>query len=105
MSDKLVYSTAPNKDSKPRKGKISSSGKGPIKMRLEKKGRGGKQVTILFNLPYSDEEGKAFMKELQEKLACGATYKKGEIQFRGDNRDAIGSLLATRGIKFKRAGG
>lgn len=109
MAEKLAYSTE-TKEKKP-KGRSSSpspsgkKGEGPIKMRLETKGRGGKAVTVLFNLPYDKTEAKKLMKELQAMLACGGTYKDGVIEFRGDMRDRIEDIFAKKGLKVVRAGG
>lgn len=90
MSD-LVYSTASGKqkkDNKSDKNKYEKS-VGPTKVRLETKGRGGKAVTVLFNLPLEEAEAKKRMKDLQGILACGATLKESTIEFRGDMRQKL----------------
>ena len=66
---------------------------GPAKMRLEKKGRGGKQVTILYDLPLSKMEAKNLMREIQKILACGASYKNREIILSGEHRDAAEKIF------------
>jgi translation initiation factor 1 len=108
MSDRPVYSTDKSKAGGDKPGQ-KNSGKplagGPLKMRLETKGRGGKAVTVLFNLPLSEADAKAMMRELQEKLGCGATFKDGTIEMRGDMRDRLEPLLVARGLKVVRAGG
>ena len=69
MGNKLVYSTGSGGDQRQ---KASSSpglpAAGPTKMRLESKGRGGKEVTVLFNLPFSPAEAEALMKTLQTRF-------------------------------------
>ena len=98
-----VYSTAGG-SSRPKKDKKSKGyqrGQGPAKMRIEKKGRGGKVVTVLSDLPMNHTEAKALMKELQGHLACGATLKDSQIELRGDNQEALRAFFQERGEKLK----
>lgn len=78
---------------------------GPTKMRLETGGRGGKVVTVLFNLPLEEPDAIALMKEMQAQLGIGATFKNGCIELRGDHRERVESHFARRGLAIKRAGG
>lgn len=108
MADKLVYSTGGEAQAKNTPDAKSSSyqkSPGPCKMRLETAGRGGKSVTVLFNLPFEEAEARAIMKELQTKLGCGATMKGSHLEFRGDLREKIEKFLGTKGVKVIRAGG
>lgn len=107
MGDDLVFSTASGKQKKNKSAKKSQSqsGTGPTKMRLEKKGRGGKSVTVIYNLPFSGEEAKAHMKKLQAECGCGATFKNGQIELQGDRRDAIEKYFQNENLKIQRAGG
>lgn len=106
MSDKPVYSSLRgdlrDKEKKSNGYKKSS---GPAKMRLETGGRGGKTVTVLFQLPLEEAEAMALMKELQTILGIGATFKNGCIELRGDHRDRVADHFARRGMTIKRAGG
>ena len=100
MSEDLVYSTGKKVEKKKeKKGKISAykPAKGPLKMRIEKKKRGGKTVTVLYDLPHSFDEAKALMKKLQGHLACGATFKNNVIELSGDNRDKIEKFFKDQG--------
>lgn len=108
MADKLAYSTATGQSNKKEERKKASDytpGKGPIKVRLETKGRGGKEVTILFDLPMTKPQAKALMRELQTRLACGATLKDSAIELRGDRRDKIKVYFEDRGETILFAGG
>lgn len=107
MSNKLVYSTdkTTNEKSKAGNSEKPKPGKGPCKMRLESNGRAGKQVTVLFNLPFSDSEARELMRTLQSKFGCGATFKDGTIEFRGDLRPKLEDHFAKAGMKLVRAGG
>ena len=109
MSEKLVFSTDSGRSKKEKKkpaaGKAYVAGSGPVKMRLETKGRGGKSVTVLFNLPMSESDAKQLMRQLQASLACGATLKQSTIELRGDLRDKVEAFFQSRGEKLVRAGG
>lgn len=106
MSGRLVFSTDGGKqNNKEKKKKKYERGDGPTKMRLETKGRGGKSVTVLFNLDFEESEAKKLMKDMQGVLACGATFKEGRIEMRGDLRDKIDAYFKGKGLKIVRAGG
>ncbi|NRA63529.1 MAG: translation initiation factor [Pseudobacteriovorax sp.] len=106
MSEKLVFSTNGGKQkTNKKKQKQFEKSDGPCKMRLETKGRGGKSVTVLFNLPFEPQESKRLMKEIQGKLGCGATFKEGRIEIRGDMREKIEAVFAEKSLKIVRAGG
>lgn len=70
-------------------------------LRLEKKGRGGKSVTVVAGLPRNH----GFLTELASSLkrACGSggTVAEGAIEIQGDRRDRLRELLAARGFAVK----
>lgn len=72
-----------------------------IKLRIEKAGRGGKDVTVLYDLPRNPD----FLKDLASKLkkACGTggTAKESTVEIQGDYRDRLRQLLPTWGYKVK----
>jgi translation initiation factor 1 len=71
------------------------------KLRMEKKGRGGKTVTVVDGLP----RNAAFLKELSQDLkrACGAggTVADGAIELQGDLRDRVRVALVKKGFLVK----
>ena len=71
------------------------------KIRIEKAGRGGKTVTVVYDLP----RNRTFLKELCKELrtACGSGGKAGEntVEVQGDHRDRLRSLLRNRGWLVK----
>jgi translation initiation factor 1 len=108
VGDKPVYSTASGSAKKDAgRGKSSSwkKGSGPAKLRLETKGRGGKAVTVLFNLPWDEAEAKDRLRVLKDKLGCGGTIKESTIELMGDVRAKDEALLEKEGLKLVRAGG
>ena len=107
MTSKPVYSTAGGDQRQPSKTAPSyKAAKGPCKVRLETKGRGGKTVTVLFNLPFADKDAAtAVMKDLQTAFGCGATFKDNTIELRGDLRDRLDQYFKQKGWQIIRAGG
>ena len=106
MKERLVFSTdkrQPSAKSTEQPARQSPLVQGPTKMRLEHKG--GKKVTILFNLPFDDDQAKEHMRSLQRLCACGGSFKHGIIELHGDIRGAVERYFADKGLKVKRAGG
>ncbi len=101
----LVWSSDGGDQRKSADTKAATPNKGPTKMRLESGGRGGKQVTVLFNLPFAEDEARDIMRTLQGRLGTGGTFKNGTIEFRGDVRAKVEEYFATQGLKIIRAGG
>jgi translation initiation factor 1 len=71
------------------------------RLRLEKKGRGGKTVTVVFGLPRND----AFLKDLAQELkrACGTggCVLEDGVEVQGDMRDRVRALLVARHFVVK----
>ena len=71
------------------------------KLRTEKKGRGGKTVTVVYGLPNNT----VFLKELSGDLkrACGVggTVTGDGVELQGDLRERIRTLLLARGFVVK----
>jgi translation initiation factor 1 len=76
-----------------------------LKIRLEKNGRGGKTVTVLFDLPKNDEYFKNLEKKLKALCGTGGSFKEGLIEIQGDHREKMKSYLEKLGFKIKLAGG
>jgi translation initiation factor 1 len=75
------------------------------RVRREKQGRGGKVVTVVYDLELTDSELKSLGKELRQTCASGGTVKEGKIEIRGDHRDKVVDLLQKRGFRARAAGG
>jgi translation initiation factor 1 len=71
------------------------------KLRMEKKGRGGKTVTVVYGLPQNE----SFLKELSQKLkrACGTggSVVEGGIELQGELRERLRDVLAQLGYVVK----
>ena len=107
---RLVYST--DTAIPRRENPVGRSPKAPMStsqqkvyVRLDRKGRGGKSVTLIEGLQMSDKNREAFLKQLKAQLGTGGTLKNDVFEIQGDHRDAIIELLLVTGYKPKRAGG
>jgi translation initiation factor 1 len=74
-------------------------------IRREKKGRGGKTVTVVDNLQLRPEELEALGKKLRQGCGTGGTVKEGTIEIQGDQREKVAELLRALGYNCKLAGG
>jgi translation initiation factor 1 len=71
------------------------------KLRLEKKGRGGKSVTVVFGLPQNDAFLDGLGKELKRSCGTGGTVTADGIELQGDLRDRVRAFLAAKGFQVK----
>jgi translation initiation factor 1 len=69
------------------------------------KGRGGKGVTIISDLPLDEKGLTELATKLKNKLGTGGTVKDGRIEIQGDHRDRIVQEIEGMGYRVKRAGG
>lgn len=71
------------------------------KLRVEKAGRGGKTVTVVYDLP----RNAAFLKELAQELkrACGTggAVGDGTVELQGDLRARVRGVLSNKGFVVK----
>jgi len=67
-------------------------------VRLERKGRRGKEVTVVEQLELSLTEKEAWLKDLQRTLGCGGTLEEGALVLQGDHRPRVEAYLQQRGV-------
>lgn len=77
----------------------------PIVCKYEKKGRGGKAVTLLEGYTGTASDFKALTKTLQSRLGAGGSTKGDAIIIQGAHRDKIMEILREMGFNTKRVGG
>ena len=78
---------------------------GSARVRLEKKGRGGKTVTTVSGLPLGAAELKTLASELKRKCGSGGSIVDGVIEIQWDKADKVIAELEKAGYPAKRAGG
>jgi translation initiation factor 1 len=75
--------------------------KGPARavVRREKKGRGGKEVTVVEHLGLNPRDLEVWLKDLKNKLGCGGVVEGDSLVLQGDQRDRTRALLEAKGVR------
>ena len=68
-----------------------------LRVSMEKKGRGGKTVTLIKGFVGSDDDLKELGKLLKTKCGVGGSTKDGEVIIQGDFKQRIIDLLKAEG--------
>lgn len=76
-----------------------------LKIRLEKNSRGGKNVTVIFELPDNEKYFKDLVKKLKNYCGSGGALKNNQMEIQGDHRQKVKAYLEKIGFKVKLAGG
>ena len=99
----IVYSTDPNwkREQAPEK-KKNEPLSGNAVLSKEKKGRGGKEVTVIRGLK---GDLKPLLKSLQKFCGSGGKIKNTQIELQGDQRRKAARYLEEQGIRCKISGG
>jgi|SRR5208337_710911 len=109
-TSKLVYSTdgalpreekavekAPQANTPPAQQRVT--------VRIDRKGRGGKTVTIIDGLQLPQKKIEELLKRFKMKLGTGGTIRDTSIEIHGDHREVLISALEKMGYAPKRSGG
>jgi translation initiation factor 1 len=76
-----------------------------VRVGRETKGRRGKGVTTIMDLPMNECGLLELAAKLKQRLGTGGTVKDKRIEIQGDHRDRIVEELEGMGYRVKRAGG
>lgn len=78
---------------------------GVVRIARDRKGRGGKTMTVITGLPGDDVALTALAQALKRLCGSGGTVKDGIIEVQGDHREKIAAHLSKLGHRVKLAGG
>lgn len=68
-------------------------------VRMERSGRGGKEVTVIEHLALSPKEREEWLKALKAGMGCGGVVEGNNLVLQGDQRARLPKLLEARGVK------
>ena len=71
------------------------------KLRMEKKGRGGKTVTVVYDLPHNETFLKALGQELKKACGTGGAVAGNTIELQGEMRERVREVLTKKGYLVK----
>lgn len=71
------------------------------KLRIERVGRGGKTVTVVYDLPRNQPFLKELVSELKRACGAGGAVAENTVEIQGDHRDRIRVVLAKKGWTVK----
>jgi translation initiation factor 1 len=106
-SNGVVYSTNPNFQFTPEEDTTETltPDKQVLRIHLDRKQRGGKEVTLIKGFIGKEEDLETLGKLLKTKCGTGGSAKEREIIIQGDNRDKVLQILLQMGYKnTKKAG-
>jgi translation initiation factor 1 len=67
-------------------------------VRYERKGRGGKEVTLVEQLALSPRERAEWLLAMKQDLGCGGTLEDETLVLQGDQRARVRAWLEARGV-------
>ena len=68
-------------------------------VRMERSGRGGKEVTVIDHLGLPPMEREKWLKALKSGLGCGGVVEDDRLVLQGDQRKRVPALLTARGVR------
>lgn len=75
-----------------------------LKIRLDKKQRNGKQVTLIENFVGTESDAQSLGKDLKNACGAGGSVKDRLVMIQGDKRNAVLTWLTKAGYQAKISG-
>jgi translation initiation factor 1 len=97
LRDELPVGDAPPTPSEPPPAAARAPARAVI--RYQRKGRGGKEATIVEQLGLSADQAEAWCGEIKRALGCGGGVEGEQLVFAGDQRARLPALLEARGVR------
>ncbi len=82
-----------------------AAGDGIVRVGREKKGRGGKTVTLVRGLALGTAELASLGRQLKTACGTGGTVADGAIEIQGDHVERVVQLLQAQAFPVRRSGG
>jgi translation initiation factor 1 len=76
-----------------------------LTVQLERKGRGGKLVTVIIGLQMPRKKKEGLLKQLKTRLGTGGTVTETTLEIQGDHCCPVIDAMASMGYTAKRSGG
>lgn len=103
---RIVYSTDPTPEPAPKPAaKATVTKQQTVYVERDRKGRGGKTVTVISNLPAPAATLEKLLKQFKALCGAGGTLKEGNLEIQGDHRDKLIEKLKEMGYQVKQKGG
>ena len=67
-------------------------------VRYERKGRGGKEATVIEQLELSEADRARWLQALKQSLGCGGSVEGESLVLQGDQRKRVRAWLTERGV-------
>lgn len=103
----MVYSTNPDfkyETAEEPEAETLPPGRQELRVWLDRKQRGGKQVTLVRGFVGRSDDLEELARLLKTRCGVGGSVKEGEIIIQGDHRDRVVEILLRSGYRCKKAG-
>jgi translation initiation factor 1 len=110
VANRLVYTSDPEEAKRLRESqkmtelRDAAPSSQTIRVELDRKSRGGKNVTLLSGFELTPASLQALAKQLKSRCGSGGTIRERTIEIQGDHRETVAAELAKLGYKVKRIG-
>jgi len=110
VASRLVYTSDPEEAKRLRESqkmpevRDAAPSSQTIRIELDRKSRGGKNVTLLSGFELTPATLQSLAKQLKSRCGSGGTVKDRTIEIQGDHRDTVAAELTKLGYRIKRIG-